>query len=130
MIPNVAKIKNNFLLRFMYLEEVEEDLLKQEAVVFLELGEQYQVEKLKELAEDWMLKNLNKDTMIDFLVAADTFRYTLNSFNCEKVIQAFSRAGRIKAAALQLAKANMAWLRGEGKEELKKLTQDLIIELI
>ena len=74
MIPNVAKIKNNFLLRFMYLEEVEEDLLKQEAVVFLELGEQYQVEKLKELAEDWMLKNLNKDTMIDFLVAADTFR--------------------------------------------------------
>ena len=74
MIPNVAKIKNNFLLRFMYLEEVEEDLLKQEVVVFLELGEQYQVEKLKELAEDWMLKNLNKDTMIDFLVAADTFR--------------------------------------------------------
>ena len=49
---------------------------------------------------------------------------------CEKVIQAFSRAGRIKAAALQLAKAKMAWLRDEGKEELKKLTQDLFIELI
>ena len=46
------------------------------------------------------------------------------------VAEAFSRARRIKAAALQLAMANKAWLRGEGKEELKKLTQDLIIELI
>ena len=42
----------------------------------------------------------------------------------------FSRASRIKAAALQLAKANMAWLRAEGKEELKKLSQDLFIELL
>ena len=65
---------SHFLLRFMYLEEVEEDLLKREVVAFLELGEKYQVERLKELAEDWMLKSLNKDNMVDFLVAADTFR--------------------------------------------------------
>ena len=68
------KVHTHFLPRFMYLEEVEEDLLKQEVVVFLEIGEKYQVESLKELAEDWMLKNLNKDNMVNFLVAADTFR--------------------------------------------------------
>ena len=41
-----------------------------------------------------------------------------------------SRAARIKAAALKLAKINQAWLRGEGKEELRKLSQDLFIELL
>ena len=30
-----------------------------------------------------------------------------------------SRATRIKAAAMQLAKLNLAWLRGEGREELR-----------
>jgi len=109
----LSAVVGKAFVRFMYLEEVEEDLLKQEVVVFLEIGEKYQVESLKELAEDWMLKNLNKDNMVNFLVAADTFR-----------------AGRIKAAALQLAKAKVAWLRAEGKEELKKLTQDLFIELL
>ena len=37
---------------------------------------------------------------------------------------------RIKAAALKLAKINLAWLRSEGKEELRKLSQDLFIELL
>ena len=73
MIPNVAKIKNNFLLRFMYLEEVEEGLLEQEVVTFLELGEQYQVNKLKELAEDRIVKILKKENMIEFLLAAVMF---------------------------------------------------------
>ena len=40
------------------------------------------------------------------------------------------RAVRIKAAALKLAKINLAWLRGEGREELRKLSQDLLIELL
>ena len=58
----------------MYLEEVEEGLLEQEVVAFLELGEQYQVNKLKELAEDTMVKSLKKENMIEFLQAADMFR--------------------------------------------------------
>ena len=58
----------------MYLEEVEEGLLEQEVVAFLELGEQYQVKKLKELAEDRMLSSLKKENMIEFLLAADMFR--------------------------------------------------------
>ena len=58
----------------MYLEEVEDGLLEQEVVAFLELGEQYQVNQLKELAEDTMVKSLKRDNMIEFLLAADMFR--------------------------------------------------------
>ena len=58
----------------MYLEEVEEGLLEQEVVAFLELGERYQVEKLKELAEVTMVRSLKKEKMIEFFQAADMFR--------------------------------------------------------
>ena len=43
-------------------------------VAFLELGEQYQVEKLKERAEEKMLQLLDKETMVKFLMAGDLFR--------------------------------------------------------
>ena len=58
----------------MYLEKVEEGLLKQEVVAFLELGEKYQVNKLKELAENTMVKSLKKENMIEFFKAAEMFR--------------------------------------------------------
>ena len=118
---------SHFLLRFMYLEEVEEDLLKREVVAFLELGEKYQVERLKELAEEKMLQLLERGNMVEFLIAGDMFRlfspFLFGSSLCP-------RAMRIKVAALQLAKIHLAWLRGEGREELRKLSQDLFIELL
>ena len=58
----------------MYLEEVEEGLLEEKVIAFLELGEKYQVEKLKELAEAKMLQLLHRDNMVDFLMAGDLFR--------------------------------------------------------
>merc|ERR1719154_289662 len=79
----------------------------------MELVEKYQVDKLKELAEDKMLQILVKKNMVKFLIAGDIFRAT-----------------RIKAAAMQLAKLNLGWLRGEGREELRKLGQDLLIEML
>jgi len=100
-------------LRFIYLEEIEDDILTEEVVAFLELGEKYQVERLKELAEEKMLQLLERGNMVEFLIAGDMFR-----------------AMRIKVAALQLAKIHLTWLRGEGREELRKLSQDLLIELL
>jgi len=100
-------------IRFMYLEEVEEGLLEQEVVAFLELGEKYQVEKLKELAEVTMVRSLKKENLIEFFQAADMFR-----------------APRAKAAAMELARANRAWLRGEGREGLGRLTRDQLIQLL
>ena len=62
------------LTRYIYLEEIEEGILKEEVVAFLELGEKYQVEQLKELAEENMLQLLEKENMVNFLVAGDMFR--------------------------------------------------------
>jgi len=100
-------------VRYIYLEEIEEGILKEEVVTFLELGEKYQVEKLKELAEEKMMQLLDKGTMVKFLMAGDLFR-----------------AARIKAAALRLGKLHLAWLRGEGREELRELPQELLFELL
>ena len=116
-----------FLVRFIYLEEIEEDILTEEVVAFLELGEKYQVERLKELAEEKMLQLLERGNMVEFLIAGDMFRlfspFLFGSSLCP-------RAMRIKVAALQLAKIHLTWLRGEGREELRKLSRDLLFELL
>ena len=41
-----------------------------------------------------------------------------------------SRAPRARAAALKLARANRAWLRGEGREGLGRLTRDQLTEFL
>ena len=112
-------------VRYIYLEELEEDILKENVVTFLELGEKYEVEKLKELAEAKMLQLLHRDNMVDFLMAGDLFRWLVL-----KTSYSWSRAPRIKAAALQLARRSLAWLRAEGREELRRLPQDLVFELL
>ena len=53
---------------------MEEDILKEELVAFLELGEKYEVERLKELAEEKMLQLLDKGNMVKFLIAGEMFR--------------------------------------------------------
>ena len=53
---------------------MEEEILREEVVAFLELGEKYEVEKLKELAEEKMLQLLDKRNMVKFLIAGDMFR--------------------------------------------------------
>ena len=63
-----------FFVRYIYLEEIEKGILQEEVVAFLELGEKYEVEKLKELAEEKMLQLLDKKTMVKFLMAGDLFR--------------------------------------------------------
>ena len=40
------------------------------------------------------------------------------------------RAPRAKAAAMELARANRAWLGGEGREGLGRLTKDQLIQLL
>ena len=63
-----------YFIRYIYLEEIEEDILKEEVVSFLELGEKYEVGKLKELAEEKMLQLLERETMMKFFIAGDLFR--------------------------------------------------------
>ena len=61
-------------VRYIYLEEIEKGILQEEVVAFLELGEKYEVGKLKELAEEKMLQLLERETMMKFFIAGDLFR--------------------------------------------------------
>jgi len=101
-------------VRYLYLGEIDEELLEQEVEAFLELGDKYQVDRLKELAEDTMLRMLDKTNAVPFLATGDQFRAT-----------------RIRAAALRLIKASLMELRGEpaGRQQLEKLDKH-ILELL
>ena len=81
-------------VKYLYTGELDEDLLKEHTVAFLELGNYYIVHELKDLAEKEMLKQLDKKVMVKFLSIGDLFN-----------------ANKIFEAALKMAKANMAWLR-------------------
>ena len=62
----------------------------------MELGQKYDVQELKDLAEGEMLKQLDKKNMVMFLYIGDLF-------NANKVFE----------AALKMTKANMTWLRNQ-----------------
>ena len=77
-------------VRFIYTGELEEGVLRDEVVAFLELGDKYDFQDLKDLAEVEMLKQLNTENMVEFLSLGDHYN-----------------AKRILEAALKLTKANM-----------------------
>ena len=73
-LPLNQELNFTIFVRYIYLEEMEEDILQEEVVAFLELGEKYEVGKLKELAEEKMLQLLERETMMKFFIAGDLFR--------------------------------------------------------
>ena len=96
-------------LRFIYTGELEEDKLKEHAIAFLELGQKYDVQELKDLAEQEMLKQLNKKNMVQFL-------YTGDLFNANKIFE----------AALKMTKANMTWLRSQVDSIFKNMQTKVV----
>ena len=85
------------------------------APVFLELGEKYQIEELKMVAEKEMLVQLDKINMVNFLSIGDLFN-----------------AKNLREASLNLTRANLGWLRGQKSrmDELKQLNKDLVLQLL
>ena len=83
-------------VKLIYTGCLDEELLKEQAQAFLELGEMYNLPHLKDKAEAEMLKQLKKETMVQFLSIGDFFG-----------------ANKIFEAALMMTKANMGWLRGQ-----------------
>ena len=102
-------------LQFIYTGRLKENLLKEHAPSFLELGEKYQMEELKEVAEKEMLEQLDKQNMVKFLSVGDFFN-----------------AGDLREAALNLTRANLKWLRSQkkGMEEVKMLDKEVLLELL
>ena len=65
-------------------------------MAFLELGQKYDIQELKDLAEQELLEQLDRKNMVEFISIGDTF-------NANKILE----------AALKMTKANMAWLRSQ-----------------
>ena len=125
-------------VKFIYTGELEEGFLKEQALAFLELGNKYDVQGLKNLAEGELLRQLNRKNMVELVSIGDIFNAT-----------------KIFEAALKMTKANMSWLRSQvkaelclrrvikknqslawpniqegGMEDLKKLSQDVMVKLL
>ena len=76
--------------------ELEENILKEQTLAFLELGQKYDIQELKDLAEQELLEQLDRKNMVEFVFMGDLF-------SAEKIFE----------AALKMTKANMSWLRSE-----------------
>ena len=102
-------------LRFIYTGELNENLLKEHAPALLELGEKYQMEELKGVAEKEMLEQLDKQNMVKFLSIGDMFN-----------------ADDLREAALNLTRSNLKWLRSQknGMDEVKMLDKDVVLQLL
>ena len=83
-------------VKFLYTGELEDGVLKEAAVFFLELGNKYDVPELKDLAESELLQQLDKKNMVELVSIGD-----------------LHNANKIFEAALKMTKSNMAWLRNQ-----------------
>jgi len=73
-IKNHIEIVVDSFVRFFYTSHVKDEVLKNHAVHFFDLGEQYQVEGLKKVAEQAMIANLSTENMLRFFTAGDMYQ--------------------------------------------------------
>ena len=83
-------------IRFIYSGELQEDLLKEHALAFLAMGELYDLEQLKDLAEKELLAQLKKQNMVEMIYIGELFE-----------------AEDIFEAALKMTKINMTWVQNQ-----------------
>ena len=83
-------------LRYIYVGEVQEDLMKEHTSAFLEMAEMYELNELKDMAEKALLSQLDKENMVEMVYIGELFR-----------------AEDIFEAALKMTKINMTWLRNQ-----------------
>ena len=84
------------LVQFIYTGEVQEGLLKEHASAFLAMGEMYDLQELKDMAETELLSQLDKENMVVMISIGELFR-----------------AKNIFETALKMTRANMTWLRSQ-----------------
>ena len=80
-------------VKSIYTGEFEEEILTKQAAAFLELGEMFDIQELKDSAKVELLRLLDKDNMVEFLSIGHVFHVQ-----------------KISEAAFKMTKANMKWL--------------------
>ena len=137
-IESTANIKlsadvGKSFVRYIYTGEVQEDVLTEHASAFLAMGELYDLQELKGMAEKELLCQIEKENMVEMISIGD-----------------FYSAEDLLEAALKMTKVNMSWLRNqvfsmlwkasksepnfynqdEGMEMVKKLDEDIMAKLL
>ena len=99
----------------IYTGKLSASILQKEAYSFLQIGDKYQIRGLKDLAEEEMINQLDRENMVKLLAIGDMFR-----------------AQELREAALKFTKANLAWLRSQKPRmtEVRTLSMDLVMELL
>ena len=122
MCPAGKMILNEFkpevievLINFFYRRPLDSEVFSENAVEFLNIGEQYNLPSLKAKAETTMIANLNKETFLDFLIAGDLYA-----------------AAKIKEAALRFLLLNKNLWTENFSEWTKALVgkPELLLEII
>ena len=89
------------LVQFIYTGKMQEGLLEEQPAAFLAMGEMFDLQELKDLAEREQLIQLDRDNMVAMISLGELFR-----------------ADKIFEAALKLTKVNMSWLRTQVEDRI------------
>ena len=105
------------LVRFLYTGDIDpaSDFDK-DALDFLKLADQYNLEHLKEKAEASLILSLNSNNMVEYVIAGENFN-----------------ARRLKSAAKKLIKSKIVRYMREEEDEWKEMfsgKKDLLIEIL
>jgi len=103
------------LLSHCYRSPLKQDVFEANVVEYLNIAEKYDLPDLKVKAEIFMISNMKKETLIEFIVAADLFNAT-----------------KVKESALKFLSSNKnLWMENikEWKENLKG-KEELLMEII
>ena len=93
------------LVQFIYTGNMQEGLLEEQPAAFLAMGEMFDLQELKDLAERELLIQLDKDNMLAMISLGELFR-------ADKIFEF--------EAALKMTKVNMSWLRTQVREGVQK----------
>ena len=103
------------LVRFLYTGETAPNF-DNDALDYLKLADQYNLEHLKEKAEASLIRSLKVKNMVDYVIAGETFN-----------------ARKLKNAAKKLVKSKIVSHMGEEEDEWKETfsgKKDLLIEIL
>eukprot|EP00092_Neocalanus_flemingeri_P010898 GFUD01011737.1.p1 GENE.GFUD01011737.1~~GFUD01011737.1.p1 ORF type:complete len:336 (-),score=83.30 GFUD01011737.1:51-1058(-) len=101
-------------IKFIYTNKIDEEVLKANAVSFLDLGEQYDMPSLKAMAEQSMVVSLDETNMLTFFLAGDLYN-----------------GERIRAAAKAFLRCNRRnLLQQEGWKEALEDQAELVFEIM
>jgi len=103
------------LLSHCYCRPLNQDFFEANVVEFLNIGEKYDLPDLKAKAEIFMISNMKKETLIEFLVASDLYK-----------------ASKVKETAMKFLSLNKGVVKENLKEWKEKLKgkEELLLEML